>query len=168
MRLRYSGLIGLIWLVLLAGCGGQVATSGPVASTTPSLSPPLSSAPPLEIPPDALAVYQRSGCFDGVRDVLTVYSDGRLELVDRLGVTTNGSASAQALSAVQAQIQAAAGAVVPGAFVPPDACVYTISARLADGTTLAATTNDAARQSDPNSPIFATIDALENLRQQIR
>jgi hypothetical protein len=159
---RYSVAIWLLVLVALAGCGTLAAPTDPGGAIT------IPSPPAIPVAADVLVLYQRSGCFDGVRDELTVYSDGRLELVNRLGVRTKGRASAQALSAVQSQLQAMAGVAVPGAIVPPDACVYTINARLADGTALTATTNDAARQSAPDSPLFATIDALESLRQQIR
>ncbi len=143
--------------------GDQVPDTGR-GSPTPS---PTDAPRVVELPQDALLIYEKSGCFDGRDDTLTVRLDGRLELVDRRGTSQAAQASPDqleplrgllaqpAFSDMQAEYQAAGD----------DFCLYSLTTRAAGGQPRTVTTMDTAQ----HPPILQqTIHELDGLAAWIK
>jgi WD40 repeat protein len=121
---------------------------GPTPSPTASAQPPLGTPAGAELPQDALLVYERSGCFDGRDDTLTVHLDGRLELVD------NRRGTSQAAQASPDQLEPLRGLLAQPAFADmqalyqatgADLCVYSLTARAAGSQPRTVITMDTAQ-----------------------
>lgn len=165
MRKVFISVLALTGLLLTA-CGAAVTpTAAPLATNTaqpPTVAPlPTSTGEPL--PADVLAIYHKSGCFDGIDDTLTVYSDGTLELVDRQGTTQRAQADAAQLAALQNLLTQPEFKSLRPLYqaMGADLCVYTITVRL-DGQTFSVTTMDAAETPDFLQQVIAAADRLRN------
>lgn len=181
MRYLNHRMVGwwLVLAVMLAACGRMTATGGDatpiviVAPTAPSASPSdvAPTPPPTTMPTvgggvavDVLVVYELSGCFGGVLETLTVYTDGRLEWTDRGGIVKRGNASAEQRSDLQAKLQATSQFPTFPNMTPPDACVYSFTATTADGQPFSVTTYDGAQ----HPPEFTeAVQALRELSDQV-
>ena len=188
MRYVNNGRMVGLWLVLvviLAACGHVTATGG---DATPSVNvaptaPPSDVAPttapttfPTVVPEttiptigggvaiDVLVVYELSGCFAGVQETMTVYTDGRLQWTDRSGLVKRGNASAAQIGDLQTKLQATSQFDTFPNMIPPDACVYSFTATTADGQPFSVTTYDGAQ----HPPEFAeAVQALRELSEQV-
>jgi hypothetical protein len=178
---RAAGLAGLAGMLALA-CGlffpakGEpfrptLAPATPIATlsataglpATPSLAASLTALPGA-LAEDELAIYTRAGCFAGVHDTLTVKTDGKLQVVDRLGKQTQGSASAQDLQELTTLFGDPAFAKLAPSYeaMGADLCVYTVVAR-ANGQARVVMTMDAAA----TPPILAKVIAKMNLLMRL-
>jgi hypothetical protein len=112
---------------------------------------------------DVLAIYHKSGCFDGIDDTLTVHSGGTLELVDRQGTTQRAQANAVQLAVLQNLLMQPEFRQLRPLYqaLGADLCVYTIAAQLS-GQTFSVTTMDAAETLDVLQQVIAAADRLRN------
>ena len=179
-RLNFAGwALAIMFSMLMTACGqaapaativptaqpttipAATATAIPVATAT---SVPRPAATPLATisSPDVLLVYHKSGCFTGIKDVLTVKNDGTLELVNRSGQQRKSSVSADRLTPVKQLIAQPEFAQLNTLYqaVGADLCVYSITTRQADGSARSITTMDAA----PTPPfLMQVIKEVETL-----
>lgn len=138
----------------------SVPSAAPTSPRTPVPTPGPENVTPLA---DAvLVVYEKSGCFAGVHDTLTVYRDGRLDLIDRLGKRRMGQASADALRPLQQILSDPAFAQLQPLYqaAGADLCIYSIAAAI-NGQVRTFTTMDAAPTPDI---LMQAVNALERLR----
>lgn len=164
--MRY--LIGLALALALAACGTQLDVPTTISFAVLTPTPRYTQVPPS---PTALASggtgamvrYERTGCFDGVQDRLTVFGDGRLEYVNRLGELKQGVATLEQIRDLELKLKVVVGVSVMPAPVPADGCVYSFRSTLADGRQLEVTTSDGAQHPQV---ILDVVAALEALRRQ--
>jgi len=173
------------------GVGAAPPTLGPVASATPVAAPtqsapptaaaaaPTASIPPTAIPtpttsitptttnqPDAanlLISYHKTGGLAGVNEMLTVYTDGTIELRNRKG-TINTQAAPSDIQALQKLLASPEFATlhVPG--WPPGADQFFYELTVA-GRVQPIVTTDSAE----NPPVLRElIGALEQLKKQAK
>jgi len=133
------------------------ATTGASLTPKPEISATLSApqtqqpgkptvAPEtVSLPPGVLATYNRSGCFAGVNETLTIHLDGTLEFTTRQGQHSTGQANSRDLQALQRLLNDPAFAGLQPAYqaMGADLCVYTIVA-LVDNQTRQVVTMDGA------------------------
>ena len=160
--MRIAVPMAVVMLALLPACGPY-----PGSQPTPTPAPlvPLPTVPPMG--DDVLAIYNRSGCFAGIDDTLTVHQQGALELVDRQGALKQARVAPEALQAVRQLLSSPAYAALSPLYQSSgaDLCVYHISARDAGGRPRMVTTMDGAQYPDV---LAQTIGEFEKLRGQVR
>ncbi len=134
----------------------------PTPPPTASAQPPLGMPKGVELPQDVLLVYEKSGCFDGRDDTLTVRLDGRLELVNR-------REASQAAQALPDQLEPLRGLLAQPAFadvraeyqaVGADLCIYRLTTRAADGQPRTVTTMDTAQHPPILQQAIQELDSL--------
>jgi hypothetical protein len=164
-------LIALGLVLMLAACGTMLEGPTPIPIFVPR---PTATTIFEHVPPTptslasvgsgaAVVVYERTGCFEGAKDHMTVYGDGRIEYANRQGELKRGTATLEQIRDLELKLKVLVGVSTPQYPAPPDACVYRFNATLADGTPVEATTNDGAQ---PPQVILDVVDALESLRLQ--
>jgi WD40 repeat protein len=135
-------------------------TPTPVPSPTPL---PTATSKAVDLPQDALLVYEKSGCFDGRDDTLTVRLDGRLELVN------NRRGTAQAAQASPDQLGLLRDLLAQPEFTDTqalyqamgaDLCVYSLTMRAADGQSRTVTTMDTAQHPPILQQVIHELDGL--------
>jgi hypothetical protein len=119
------------------------------------------------LPAGVLAIYQRTGCFAGVNETLTIKADGTLEFTERGQTLKTAKVTPDKLNALnqllaktdfanlQAQYQAAGA----------DLCTYRVTARTGDGKARVVTTMDAAKHPEILDQVLAE---LTKLRAEVR
>lgn len=164
-------LIALGLVLMLAACGTMlegptpipIFVSRPTATTIFEHVPPTPTSLASVSAGAAVVSYERTGCFEGAKDRMTVYGDGRLEYSNRQGELRRGTATLEQIRDLELKLQVLVGVSAPQFPAPADACVYRFHATLADGTPVEVTTNDGAQ---PPQVILDVVDALESLRLQ--
>jgi hypothetical protein len=167
--MRYLIALGLG--LMLAACGTMLEGPTPIPIFVPM---PTATTIFAHVPPtptslasvgagDTVVSYERTGCFGGVKDRLTVYGDGRIEYSNRLGELRSGMASLEQIRDLELKLKVVVGVSAPQFPAPADACVYSFRAALADGTLVEVTTSDGAQHPQV---IVDVVDALEELRLQ--
>ena len=153
----------LISVVGLAGCA-FIPTNPTPRPTAPVAALPTTT--PIHMAENTLAVYHKSGGIAGITEILTVYTDGNLDLfaswknsrgqatVDpaRLAKLQNLLTS-PAYNNLQASYQA------DGA----DLFTYRVTTRTSDGKTRTVTTMDAAKHPEIFGQVIAELNALRTL-----
>jgi hypothetical protein len=188
---RYAGLILLMMIGMLAVACGSAAPPAATTAAVTLIPAPTMTVAPTEVPdkeatvtgtnvpraaatplatissPDVLLVYQKSGCFTGIKDVLTVKNDGTLELVNRKGESHKGSVPADRLTPVKQMLAQPAFAQLDTLYqaTGADLCVYSITTRQADGTSRSVTTMDAAPTPPLLMQVIKEVDAWWKLVQ---
>ena len=164
-------LIALGLVLMLAACGTMLEGPTPIPIFVPM---PTATTIFEHVPPTptslasvgagaAVVSYERTGCFGGVKDSLTVYGDGRLEYSNRQGELRRGTATLEQIRDLELKLKVVVGISAPQFPAPADACVYSFRATLADGTPVEVTTSDGAQHPQV---IVDVVDALEELRLQ--
>jgi hypothetical protein len=164
-------LIALGVVLMLAACGTMLEGPTPIPIFVPM---PTATTIFEHVPPTptslasvgagaAVVVYERTGCFEGAKDRMTVYGDGRLEYSNRQGEIKRGTATLEQIRDLELKLRVLVGVSAPPAPVPSDGCVYSFRATLADGTPVEVTTSDGAQHPQV---IVDVVDALESLRLQ--
>ncbi len=162
--MRLAVALALVMLALLPACGPSLIGQPTPVPPSPTPLIPMPTVAPMG--DDVLAVYNRSGCFAGVNDTLTVHQQGALELVDRLGALKRAQVAPDELQALKQLLSSPAYAALVPLYqaVGADLCVYRITARDAGGQPRMVTTMDAAQYPDV---LVQTIGELEKLRNLV-
>lgn len=117
---------------------------------------------------NTLVVYHKSGGIAGINEILTVYKDGKLELVEtrqnlrrETNVEPTRLAKLQELLAKPEYNDLKLSYQAMGA----DLFVYRITTRTSDGKTRTVTTMDAAQHPDILTQVISELNALRKLVQ---
>jgi hypothetical protein len=137
--------------------------TAPPTTAPPATAPAGPTVPPLAT--DILVIYERSGCFAGIREQMLVYDDGTLELTDSKGAT-------QTLTIPPDQLADLRDALAQPEFSAPqkpnlplgaDQCFYTIITKSGDSSRKIVTTGEPGDR----GPIAQVVAILERLRGQL-
>ena len=163
---RMLALMVVMVCVIATACGQAAPPAATIAAVTliplPTATVPPTAAPRVEATPlatiasaDVLLVYHKSGCYTGIKDVMTVWQDGTLQLVNRKGEQHKSSVSPDRLTTVKQLVAQPAFAQLDPYYsaMGADLCVYSVTTRQADGTTRSVTTMDAA----PTPPLLMQV-----------
>jgi hypothetical protein len=163
MRRRQALWIVLPIIVLLSACTMPTAPL-PTPAPTPL---PAGTAAPVKIEEGVLVVYQKSGCFASINDMLTIYADGRLELVERTGNRRAARVAPDMLDNVRKLLAKPEYAALQARYsvAGADLCIYSITARDSAGKARTVTTMDAAKHPDILTQMIGELSAL---RAQIK
>ncbi len=170
MRLKsYLFLLVLAFSLLVAACSSSAPYAPAVApQPVPTLTVrPAPTAVPTALTADVLVVYQKEGCLSGLRDTLTVRTNGALELVDRTGKAASAQVESDALAKLRTLLAQPAYAQLEPRYQASgaDLCIYTVITRAADGTSRSAVTTDAATYPEILAQV---IGELERLRATVK
>jgi len=163
MKKLVLGLALIFILLFLAACGQAGST---VTEMPPTLAPTALPEPTADaLPGDVLAVYHKTGCIDGTDQTLTIYTDGKLSMIDpKLGETV-GQATESDLAVLSSLFTSPEFAQLKPMYQASgaDLCAYEVTANLGDGKVKRVLTMDAAE-----TPVLLqrTVDALETLRKR--
>jgi hypothetical protein len=163
---RLLGLLAVMVCGLATACGQTAQPAATTAAVTliplPTVTVLSTAAPRVEATPlatfastDVLLVYHKSGCYTGIKDVMTVWQDGTLQLVNRKGEPHKSSVSPDRLTTVKQLIAQPEFAQLDPYYsaTGADLCVYSVTTRLADGSTRSVTTMDGA----PTPPVLMQV-----------
>ena len=172
-------VVCLICALFLGACGlsGAVAPASPtsaaptaVAATVAPTAVPTPSeaallAPTAEIgtplPDDLLLLYHRSGCFDGINEVLRIHTDGSVDLTDRTGNVYRDSVHEAQLAKLRDAIASQGFAEAQPS--PPtfgaDLCTYSVTTTI-DHQSRTLTTTDGATDSAALAEVIGQLEAL--------
>ncbi len=155
--------VGILLVVTLAACA-QAPFTPPAPNVAPTQAAKQGVAP---LPNDLLVEYLRTGCMAGVKELLTVYTDGRLELISRGGPARQGQVTAGELAVLTALLAdpAYAGLASNYQATGADLCIYTITSAGPDGAPRTVVTMDAAQAPAILDRVLAE---LQRLRGQVK
>jgi hypothetical protein len=165
--MRFAQLTLIIGLVLTAcAAPGAPATPPTPTATQPILTMPRPASTSEPLADDVLAIYQKSGCFQGVDEKLIIREDGALIFTTGRGAPQRAQLQADQLNALEELLASSEFAELQPLYqaAGADLCVYTITARR-NGEPFSITTMDGAATPEFLAQI---LQEVERLRQQLR
>ncbi len=131
-------LIGL----LLTTCSAPTAPMAHTPSATVVPGPTSTSEP---LPADALAIYHKRGCIQGLNESLIIRAGGTLDFTDTHGATQQAHVEADQLTTLQGLLARPEFARLQSLYqsMGADLCVYTITVQR-EGRSFSVTTMDGA------------------------
>jgi hypothetical protein len=185
MKLDY---LVVVTLVLLAACAPAPIVSTPTAASSPQTTstispkptvasspqptapvvnlPPLATTTPVNMTDHTLVVYQKSGGIAGINEVITVSTDGKLELVEsRQNLRRDTTVEPARLAKLYELIEKPEynNLQVSYQAMGADLFTYRITTRTTDGKTRTVTTMDAAKHPEILGQVIAELNALRTL-----
>jgi hypothetical protein len=114
-----------------------------------------------------LAIYQRTGCFAGVNETLTIQLDGALEFSQRGSASKQGKVAAERLNTLQQLFAQAEFANLQPLYqaTGADLCTYRVTALMSNGRAHVVATMDAAKHPEILNQVLAE---LTKLRAEIK
>jgi hypothetical protein len=155
-----SILIGL----LLSACSAPTANTPASTATQPPVVAPVPTSTGEPLPADVLAIYHKSGCFQGVDEKLIIRTDGVLIFTGTHGAAQQAQVAANQLTALQTLLAQPEFAQLQPLYqaMGADLCVYTITARH-NGQPFSVTTMDGAETPEFLQQVLQEIEQLRTI-----
>jgi hypothetical protein len=174
MRVFFTALLAF---VVLTACAPAPVVPTPTATVAPAPTiapspqptapvinlPPLATTTPVTMTDNTLIVYLKSGGFAGINEILTVYKDGKLELVEtRQNLRREANVDPTRLAKLQELIAKPEYNNLQTAYqaMGADLFVYRITTRTNDGKTRTVMTMDAATHPDILTQVISELNTL--------
>ncbi|MBI5564769.1 MAG: hypothetical protein HY870_07740 [Chloroflexi bacterium] len=113
------------------------------------------------MPADALAIYHKRGCIQGLNETLIIRTDGTLDFTDTRGATQQAHVEADQLTMLQSLLAQSEFAQLQPLYqaMGADLCVYTITAQR-DGKAFSVTTMDGAESPEVLRHVLKEVERL--------
>ena len=133
------------------------------AMSTTEIVPQISPRPAI----DTIVIYRKSGGLAGISETMTVYSDGRVELIKRGEQTSQIQIQPAELAALKRLLSTSEFAAVQSPTMPPaaDAFIYEVTVPSPGGKDHTVKTSDATQNP---AALDKVLDELGQLRKQIQ